>query len=223
MVAYVTESAVGRSRMRLALLAGVVVLAGCATAQISERRVLTGRITDQQGRPVPGTPVMVVGRRLDLNMKLDYTELDRRQLKVLTDQDGRYKAEFIPNELGNNLYLFFYAEEDFDGVRFRKPEPIDITGRLKEARELKFDQNLVEHPDWKEVQQRISLFGADSARGKVLRQLGLPERIERGVGDPPTETWWYYGKGISYRFAGPSIEGSYTFKPIRGVLPPPAK
>jgi len=210
-------------RMRwIGLLIVILSVAGCATVQIREHRIITGRITDQQGRPVPETPVLVVGRKLDLNLKLEYQELDRRQLKVLTDREGRYRAEFIPEQLGNNLYLFFYAEEGFDAVRFQKPDSIDITSRLGEGKELKFDQMLLDHPKWKEVQQQIALYGADSMRGKVLRQLGLPERIDRGVGDPPTETWWYYGKGISYRFLGPTIEGSYTFKPIRGVLPPPA-
>lgn len=212
----------GQRIKQLGLLLVAVTLAACATVQIAEHRVITGRITDQQGRPVPGTPVLVVGRRLDLNMKFDYNEMDRRQLKVLSDREGRYRAELIPKELGNNFYLFFYAEDGFDGVRFQKPEAIDITSRLKEGRELKFDQVLLDHPKWKEVQRTITLYGADSMRGKVLRQLGLPERIERGVGDPPAETWWYYAKGISYRFAGPAIEGSYTFAPIRGVLPPPA-
>ena len=199
-----------------------VILAGCATARIDERRVITGRITDQQGRPVPKTPVLVVGRKLDLDLKFEYKELDRRQLKVLTDRDGRYRAEFIPSDLGNNLYHFFYAGEGFDGVRFQKPDGVDITSQLKGARELRIDQVLLDNPKWKEVQQKIALYGADSMRGNVLRQLGLPERIDRGVGDPPTETWWYYGKGISYRFSGPAIEGSYTFQPIRGVLPPSA-
>ncbi len=199
-----------------------VILAGCATAQVTERRVITGRVTDQQGRPVPGTPVLMVGRKLDLNVKFEYKELDRRQLKVLTDQDGRYRAEFIPDQLGNNFYLFFYAEDGFDGVRFQRPESVDITSRLREGRELKFDQALLDHPKWKEVQRKIALYGAESMRGKVLRQLGLPERIDRGLGEPPTETWWYFTKGISYRFAGPALEGSYTFKPIRGVPPPPA-
>lgn len=211
----------GHRIKRLDLLLVAVTLAACATVQIAEHRIITGRITDQQGRPVPGAPVLIVGRKLDLNMKFDYTELDRRQLKVLTDHEGRYKAEFIPKDLGNNFYLFFYAEEGFDGVRFQKPEGIDITGRLREGKELKFDQVLIDHPKWKEVQQKITVYGADSMRGKVLRQLGLPDRIDRGVGDPPTETWWYYSKGISYRFAGPAIESSYTFTPIRGVLPPP--
>ena len=205
-----------------ALLLAALLLAGCATVEIAEQRVITGRITDQQGRPVPETPVLVVGRKLDLDMKFDYKELDRRQLKVLTDRDGRYKIEFTPRHLGNNFHLFFYAEEGFDGVRFLKPESIDVTRRLNEGRELKFDQVLLDHPQWKEVQQKIAVYGADSMRGRVLRQLGLPERIERGVGDPPAETWWYYSKGISYRFAGPAMEGSYTFAPIRGVLPPPA-
>jgi len=212
----------GKRNKRLGLLLVAVTLAACATVQIAEHRVITGRITDQQGRPVPGTPVLVVGRRLDLDMKFDYKEMDRRQLKVLSDGEGRYRAELIPKELGNNFYLFFYAEDGFDGVRFQKPEGIDITSRLREGRELKFDQVLLDHPKWKEVQQQIALYGADSTSGKVLRQLGLPERIDRGVGDQPAETWWYYAKGISYRFAGPAIEGSYTFKPIRGVLPPPA-
>jgi len=212
----------GQRMRRIGLLIVILSVAGCATAQIKERRVMVGRITDQQGRPVPETPVLVVGRKLDLNLKLEYQELDRKQLKVLTDREGRYRAEFIPEQLGNNLYLFFYAEEGFDAVRFQKPDSIDITSRLGEGKELKFDQMLLDHPKWREVQQKIALYGADSMRGKVLRQLGLPERIDRGVGDPPTETWWYYAKGISYRFLGPAIEGSYTFKPIRGVLPPPA-
>ena len=212
----------GRQIKGIALLVVAVILSGCATARIEERRVITGRITDQQDRPVPGTPVLVVGRKLDLDMKFQYKELDRRELKVLTDHDGRYRIEFIPGDLGNNLYLFLYAEEGFDGVRFEKPDGIDITGRLKEVGEVKLDQTLVDHPKWKEVQQKIAQYGANSMRGKVLRQLGLPERIERGIGDQPTETWWYFTKGISYRFAGPAMEGSFTFQPIRGVLPPPA-
>jgi len=212
----------GQQMKQIALLVVAVILSGCATARIEERRVISGRITDQQGHPVPGTPVLVVGRKLDLDMKFEYKELDRRQIKVLTDRDGRYKVEFLPSDLGNNLFLFFYAEEGFDGVRFEKPDGVDITGRLREARELKFDQTLIDNPKWKEVQQKIAQYGADSMRGKVLRQLGLPERIERGIGDRPTETWWYFTKGISYRFTGPTMEGSYTFQPIRGVLPPPA-
>lgn len=205
----------------IGLLILMLSVAACATAQINERRVITGRVTDQQGRPVPGTPVQVVGRKLDLNVKLEYQELDRRQLKVFTDREGRFKIEFVPEQLGNNFYLFFYAEEGFDGVRYQKPDSIDLTDRLKEGRELRSDQVLLDHPKWKEVQQQIARYGADSMRGRVLRQLGLPERIDRGVGDQPAETWWYYAKGISYRFSGHAIEGSYTFKPIRGVLPPP--
>lgn len=157
-----------------------------------------------------------------MNAKCDYAELDRRTLKVLTTEDGRYRAEFIPGDLGNNLFLFFYAAERFDGVRLQRPDGIDITKRLTESRELRLDQVLLDHPQWKEVQRQIAKLGADSAKGKILRQLGLPERIDRGAGDQSAETWWYYNKGISYRFVGSAVGGSYTFQPIRGVLPPSA-
>jgi hypothetical protein len=42
---------------------------------------------------------------LEFTAKFDYAELDRRTLKVLTTEDGWYRAEFIPGDLGNNLFL----------------------------------------------------------------------------------------------------------------------
>lgn len=67
-----------------ACLCLVFVAGGCATARIAEHRIVSGRITDQQGRPVPGTPVLVMGRQLDFTTTLDYVERDRRTLRVLT-------------------------------------------------------------------------------------------------------------------------------------------
>ena len=33
-----------------------LLLAGCATAKIRDSRVVTGRVTDESGQAVPGTP-----------------------------------------------------------------------------------------------------------------------------------------------------------------------
>jgi len=62
----------GRQMQWYGLLLVAVTVAACATVQIAEQRVISGRITDQQGRPVPETPVLVVSRKIDLNMKLEY-------------------------------------------------------------------------------------------------------------------------------------------------------
>lgn len=100
-----------------------LILAECATAQIAEQRVVSGRITDQQGRPVPGTPVLVVGRQLDFTTKFDYAERDRRGLKVLTADDGWYRAEFIPPANSETTSTFFLCRR---GIRRR---PVSKAGR----------------------------------------------------------------------------------------------
>ncbi|MFN3476342.1 MAG: carboxypeptidase-like regulatory domain-containing protein [Candidatus Methylomirabilales bacterium] len=190
----------------------LLTLWGCATARISERRVLTGLVTDEAGSPVARTPVLLVGRTLDLNIRLQYQELGRKELRTLTDEDGRYRFEFVPAEVGNHFVLFFYDREGFDSVKFQKPDPLDVTKRLKTEAVVTIDQILRPHPNWGEVERLINTYGPNSDRGKILRQLGLPERREAAG---KVETWWYYSKGQSFRFSDGSLEGTFQFEPIQ--------
>ncbi|MGH7377245.1 MAG: hypothetical protein ACREKK_07485, partial [Candidatus Methylomirabilales bacterium] len=138
---------------RLALILGVLMLlAGCATARVAERRVLTGRVTDAEGRPVAGTPVLLVGRDLGFALfTLGYEEMGRREARVLTDERGEYRIEVVPGQLGNNLYLFFYDREGFDHVRYARPAAADLTKPLKDEPHVVTNQTLRTHPDWLEV------------------------------------------------------------------------
>jgi hypothetical protein len=203
---------------RLALILGiVVVLAGCATARVAERRVITGRVTDADGAPVVGTPVLLVGRDLGFDVfRLGYEEMDRREVRVLTDERGEYRIEAVAGELGNNLHLFFYDREAFDAVRYARPEPVDITKRIKETRELVINQTLRTHPDWPEVARLRVEYGPDSHRGRLLRQMGLPERREatRSGGDL-VEQWHYFSRGITYVLQNGELTGTHQFEPIK--------
>ncbi len=202
----------------IGLMGAGLLLAGCATVEIRDARVVRGRIVDEAGQPVANTPVTVVGRTLGLDApSFAYREERRRELVARTDEKGEYRFEFTPADLGNNFFLFFYGPEGFDGVRFRKPEPIDITDPLKVQRELRFDQVLRTQADWPEVQRLIAEVGAESPRGQILRTHGLPEKrepftLEGQVG----ETWWYYRLGVSYRFVGPKLLGRYPLEPPAG-------
>lgn len=200
-----------------ALLSAAV--AGCATATVREARVVSGRVTDEAGRAVANSPVVVVARQLDLTIRLSYVEVSRQELKTTTDAQGRFRLEFVPERLGNNFFLFFYGD-GFDGVQYRRPESLDVTQRLDREREVRIDQVLRFHPDWPEVQRLLLEVGADSERGRILRRLGLPEKREvfRAAGEE-TETWWYYAKGVSYKFAGGALAGTYQFEPIIGARP----
>lgn len=207
-------------RLRGWLWGGVLALclAGCATVEIREVRAVRGTVSDAAGQPVAGTSVLVVGRRLELVVPgMTYVERGRREVRGLTDAAGRYRIEFTPQELGNNFFLFFHAEQGFDAVRFVRPEPVDITERLGASRELEISMVLRPHPAWPEVQREIAYYGPESERGKILRRHGLPDRRETSrVGEETLEVWWYPGDGVAYWFSADRLVRTHSFPPIRG-------
>jgi len=198
-----------------------VVLAGCATVEVRQTRVVTGQITDESGRPVANTPVVIVGRRLDLvTRRMEYEERERQEVRGRTDAEGRYRIELVPAAVGNNFFIFFYDKTGFDRVKYRPPEPLDITQLLDRDRTLIFNQVLRFHPAWTEVERQIAFHGADSEKGRILRKHGLPEKRETsGTGDAAAEVWWYYADGMSYWFTGEKLTRTHEFTPIPGAAP----
>lgn len=198
-----------------------VVLAGCATVEIRQTRVVTGQITDESGQPVANTPVVVVGRTLEfVTFRLEYEERGRREVKATTDAEGRYQIQFVPATVGNDFHIFFYDKTGFDRVKYRPPEPLEITRLLAQDRTLSFNQVLRFHPAWTEVERQIAFHKADSEKGRILRNHGLPEKRETsGTGDTADEVWWYYADGVSYWFTGEKLIRTHQFTPIPGAAP----
>jgi hypothetical protein len=208
---------------RVLVMAGVtgLLLVGCATVEIRETRIVTGRVTDESGQPVAGTPVVIVGRSLDLvTRRMEYAERDRKEARAVTDAQGQYRLEFVPASLGNNFYLFFYDRAGFDRVKYRQPDPLDVTPLLERDRTLTVNQVLRSQPSWSEVQRQIAYYGADSEKGKILRRYGLPEKRETsGTGDTASDVWWYYTYGVGYWFTGDKLTRTQEFTPIREAAP----
>ena len=198
-----------------------MVLAGCATVEIRQTRVVTGQVTDESGRPVANSPVVIVGRTLDLvTRRMEYEERERQEVRGRTDAEGRYRIELVPAAVGNNFYIFFYDKTGFDRVRYRPPEPLDITQLLERDRTPPINQVLKFHPAWTEVERQIAFHGAESEKGRILRKHGLPEKRETsGTGDAAAEVWWYYADGVSYWFTGEKLTRTHEFTPIPGAAP----
>ncbi len=203
--------------LRRVVVVGVLgwLLTGCATVDVWGNRVVTGQVTDQAGTPVANSPVLVVARNLELSvLRYEYEERGRIELKTFTNPEGRYRLEFVPARSGNNFYLFFFDASHFDGVKYKRPEPIEITDRLKQADPVVVNQVLQFTPAWPEVERQIAYFGAESARGKILRSHGLPDKREpspEAGGD--AEIWWYYSEGVSFSFAGDALTRTSKFPP----------
>jgi hypothetical protein len=199
-----------------------LALVGCATVEIRETRILEGRVTNDAGQPVANSPVVVLGRSLNLvKARLEYREAAQQAARAVTDADGRYRLEFIPSTIGNNFYLFFYDRTGFDAVRYRRPEPIEITDLLKRDTRVVVNQALLPAATWPEVSREIAFFGEASDRGRILRRHGLPEKRETspGLGGPDAEVWWYYSDGVSYWFQEDRLIRTHTFAP--NTLGPP--
>jgi len=209
-----------RARAAAAAVLGIL-LAGCATVRIYETRVVMGQVTDESRQPVADTPVVIVARSLAFaEVRMQYVEQGRQEVKGTTDAQGRYRIEFFPGTVGNNFYLFFYDKTGFDGVKYRRPEPVDITPLLKGGREIFRNQVLQRQVTWPELERQIAFYGPESKQGEILRKHGLPEKREAsGAGDAVSEVWWYYADGVSYWFTGGTLTRTYEFTPIPGAAP----
>jgi len=199
-----------------------ILLAGCATVRIYETRVVMGQVTDESRQPVADTPVVIVARSLAFaEVRMQYVEQGRQEVRATTDAQGRYRIEFVPAKVGNNFYLFLYDKTGFDRVKYRAPESLDITSRLKQDRVVTVNQVLLFQVTWPEVERQIAFFGPDSDRGKLLRRHGLPDKRETsGTDDGASEVWWYYADGVSYWFTGDNLARTHEFPPIPGATPP---
>ena len=80
-------------------------------------------------------------------------------------------------------------------------------------------------PDWAEAERLIARYGATSPRAQILRQYGYPEKLEHlKAMNGETEVWWYYTRGISFKFSYGEFRGQSNFEPIRGAgTKPPAR
>jgi hypothetical protein len=200
--------------LAMAVLAGVVT--GCATVTVRETRAVTGQVTDESGAPVAGNPVLVVARSLKLStLRLEYDERGRREVRTVTDAQGRFRIEFAPADLGNNFFLFFYDVTGFDRIKYRRPEPLDITERLSRDQAVVVNHILQFEPSWVEVARQMAHFGAESDRSRILRQHGLPDKrdVPAGSGAEP-EVWWYYADGVNYWFVGDRLTRTSQFPPM---------
>ncbi|HSD52341.1 MAG TPA: carboxypeptidase-like regulatory domain-containing protein [Candidatus Methylomirabilis sp.] len=197
------------------------VLTGCATVEIRETRIVMGQVTDETGRPVVNTPVVILGRNLDLvTQRLEYEERGRQEVKANTDAEGRYRIEFVPATIGNNFFMFFYDKTGFDRVKFRQPASLDITDLLGRDRILIVNQVLRFQSGWTEVERQIAFYGSDTERGQILRKHGLPDKREGSrTAEGNSEVWWYYADGVSYWFTGEKLTRTHEFTPIPGAVP----
>lgn len=205
----------------MAALLAALTLAVPAAAAAERMIIVQGRISDPEGRGVPGQSVRLFKTRREISLgRMNSGGQVAEAARVATDASGFYELSIPRDRSFDDFYLRFYDPNGFDSVQYQLPPDREITGDLKHGGTLRVDLTLQRAPSWPEIARRIGAAGADSPKGKILRALGLPEREGQGAGpDGPREEWWYHARGVVYFFRDGRPAGSRRFDP---VTPSPA-
>lgn len=204
----------GRDTFRLgpkrpaALLVTVAIAgwlgAGMGSASDTRTVEVRGTVTDGSGAPVQGHVVRLLKSRTIVRLA-GFTTSDQNveEMRATTDEHGFFEFGFPVDPQFRYYYLRFYDPKIFDSVRYRLPEDLEISKRVRQGRPVQATVVLAFQPDWPKVKALIDRYGAGSACGQVLRALGLPSRREPLAGG--RERWEYDTARVAYVVDGGKV------------------
>jgi hypothetical protein len=144
--------------------------------------------------------VRVIQGRRDFQIReWSFSDEMTDELLTRTDGDGFYEAELTSDPDYRYFWLRFYEPGSFDDVRYRRPDDVDISRKVRGGRRVVRQVTLEDHPDWPRVREWITRLGEESDRARLVRGLGLPDRHEEIDG---VESFWYTRRGTVFRFQG---------------------
>ncbi len=174
---------------------------------------IRGRLQDAQGTPLAGVEVTLIRTRKTVDVRrLQWEESEAVLERATTDAQGFYEIRAGDDGSFASYFLRFSDPRSFDVVRYVPVPDEDITRRFRRGRPLVHNLVVHEQAEWPKVQEEMARVGSESARGQLLRRLGLPERVDRDAAG--LEEWWYYRRGIVYQFAGERVQGERRFDPV---------
>lgn len=141
-----------------------------------------------------------------------------RVFRTRTNGDGYYELNIILFS-GWRTASFVVGEHGFSSIRYQNPVTVNLTGFIEnviEAREMevRFSYEFESREGWENEERMILEHGADSDKGLMVQEYGLPDRIktfETAEGSSG-ELWFYYQRGFVIRFLGENEDQRFIFK-----------
>ena len=202
-------------RAAIASLATIpVMILLSAPAQAEKRVVVNGRITAETGEGMASWPVSLLATQRYVEIST-YTSGGKvsEVSATATDANGYFSFD-VPRKRGYHfLFIRLSDPERLDTVMYLKPADIEITAQVRRGGLATVEAVIKTHPDWPEVERRIAeAGGALTPRGRILRSIGLPEKVAQS--EAGEEEWWYFTHGVVYLFRGAEAVGSRRFDPV---------
>ena len=209
--------------MTSACMSALLAIPAGSPAAAEKRVTVQGRVTTGDGVGLEGWPVSLIGTQRYIEFSKYTSGGDvLRAGETRTDVNGYFTID-VPKARGFQFWFVrFLDPATFDAVKYQPPADVEITADARRGRVSRIDTTIRFQKDWSELLQRISEAGGEgTARGKILRTLGLPEKVvaeqatvQGNLGSPGNEEWWYFTRGIVYQFRDGTPTGSRRFEPV---------
>lgn len=197
---------------------------------------VTGRVTDPQGRAVPGAHVVFEAFRSYFSLRrFERRTKDFRRVETVTDETGRYRLEW----LWDNYFNRFRVGVERPGTlramgaaTSRPAQDVEADDNARESPYLVVQTDLaprlvaggtavvplvVEDTELLEAVRRFESSLATEDQRRVYRDLGYPDEVRVfELADVRETSWWYFERGEVYRFADGELQEIEPFEPVTG-------
>ena len=206
---------------RLALAASVLAILAAAPAESAryargETVVVTGRVADAAGQPLPGVEVVLSGHRRDLDLwSLKMNDRGRSDLSAITDDKGSYSIDWRWDPFYNRFGLAAGIRQTIGGEEtFWEVATADLTRAVKRGSPVVANLTIERAAEVRDLQAFVAAVDSDDAV-RVYQELGKPDKV-RKIQLPRHEevTWWYFDRGMMYRFVDGRLDSSESFEPV---------
>jgi len=202
----------------LALLFGAP--AGLVQGASESVATVKGMVSDAGGAAVPGHVVRLLKtRKLRALSAPRSSSQEVEEARTKTDAEGHFSIEFKVDNEFPFWYVRFYDPKEFDAVKYRVPQDVEISRGLAGSAAVEVGVVLQIQPDWPKVKALVDQYGPASRRGQIIRNLGLPSSQNPEGED--REIWVYDAAGVSYILQGDAVIETRHFAPTAPPATPP--
>jgi len=197
---------------------------------------VTGRVTDPQGRAVPGAHVVFEAFRSYFSLRrFERRAKDFRRVETVTDETGRYRLEWLWDDYFNRFRVGVErpgTHKTMGAAASRPAEGAEAADGARESPYLVVQTDLaprlaasgtavvplvVEDTELLEAVRRFETSLATEDQRRVYRDLGYPDEVQVfELADVRETSWWYFERGEVYRFADGELQEIEPFEPVTG-------
>ena len=215
------ERSTNRRLARLALASTALALlltAPAAAARYSKDEVVTvtGIVADLDGNPLSGVEVVVSGHRRDFDVwNFKSRERGESDLTAFTDDKGSFSIDWRWDPFYNRFRVSAGIRQTIAGEEnWWEVAAADLTRAMKRGSPVVANLAIERADEVRSLQAFVEGLGSDDAR-RVYQELGKPDKV-RKIQLPRHEevTWWYFDRGMMYRFVDGRLDSSESFEPV---------